>query len=105
MEAKIIFSFSDPFKHSDVIEVKVKWRQLSHYTEENKNKNFARFFDEVRFAIQGAVDEMKSNGVKGVVCWLYSGFLSDWMYKKLKEIGGVYGLKLQDDKVLWATYI
>ena len=105
MEAKIIFMFLDPFKHSDVIKIKLKWKRLSHYTEENKNKNFAKFFDEVRFAMQGALNEMKSNGVKGAVGWSYNGFLPDFMYQKLKESDGVYRLKMDGANVRWAMWV
>jgi len=132
MEAKIVFAFLDPlslpneflvmatfseraraiFKEGagaiiahDIIKVNLKWRRLSHYAEENKNKNFAKFFDQVRLAMEGALDEMKSNGVKGPVTWVYNGFLPDWVHKRLKESKGVYGLKMEGDKVVWSIIL
>jgi len=105
MEGSLGYKFSAPFEHFDVIKIKVKWKRLSSYSTENKDKNLTRYFDALREAIQQTIHQLKDIRVTSIVTWGYEGFMPEYVLKKLKQIDGTISPELKKGIVTWGTFL
>jgi len=103
MEGLLGYTFSKPFQQTDIVMIKVKWKRLSSYANENKDLNLTRYFDALQEAIQQTIHELKSVGVVGIVVWGYEGFMPEYVLKKLKQIEGTISPELKKGLVTWGT--
>jgi hypothetical protein len=104
MEGSLGYTFSEPFQHTDVMRIKVKWKRLSPYANENKNMNFTRYFDALREMIQQSIREIKSQGVVGIVTWAYEGFMAEYVFDKLKAIENTISPDFKNGIVTWSMF-
>ena len=104
MEGSLGYTFSEPFQHTDVMRIKVKWKRLSPYANDNKNMNFTRYFDALRERIQQSIREIKSQGVAGIVTWAYEGFMAEYVLDKIKAIENTISPDFKNGIVTWSTF-
>ena len=104
MEGSLGYTFSEPFQHTDVMRIKVKWKRLSPYANDNKNMNFTRYFDALREMIQQSIREIKSQGVVGIVTWAYEGFMPEYVFDKLKAIENTISPDFKNGIVTWSMF-
>jgi ferric iron reductase protein FhuF len=105
MKAQVAYRFLNPFEHTEVFEVKVKRKHRSCYSNQNLDRNKAAFVDVVREALDSAVEELKAAGVTGRVVWVYSGFMSGFLFDKLRQMESCSLVKQQKGTVCWTIQL